>query len=186
MSLPGATSSPFTSPFVLRELSFHVSRGQTWTGPEQRAADPNHRRTFSHGELEVVAHAHRQLGQRQPLGQRPHRSEAGASRIVVACRGDRHQTPHVEVEVAEPVDQAGDEAGLRAAPDRVVGQVDLDEHPGAGGVASDLLPEPQAIDGLPECDEMGDLADLVALELADEVPPGVGREPAAFAVSSCA
>ena len=44
-----------------------------------------------------------------------------------------------------------------------------------GCVAGDLLAEPQAVDRLPQRDEMGDLADLVALELADEVPADVGR-----------
>src|SRR5581483_753375 len=96
--------------------------------------------------------------------------EAGTGRVGRPDRRYGHQPAHVEAQIAQTLDQAGDETGLRAATGRVVGEVHLHEHRGARRAPGELLPDAEPVDRLPEADQVRDLADLVSLQPADEVP----------------
>src|SRR3954471_21703987 len=133
-SWPDATLLPFTSPFsLLGKLVFHAQRRETRTGSpsprsEQGGADADHRRTLLHGHLQVARHPHRALRQGELVGQRPHPAEARPPTVSRLRRPDGHEPVDTKPQVAQALDEPGDESGGSAAPGRVVRQVDLDEH----------------------------------------------------------
>ena len=136
------------------------------------------RRPLLDRDLEVVAHAHRQLRQ-SPSAAASSRSAANQRRGSPACGRHGHQAR--DVEPAPPAGRrrgAGTVAGSAAALLRLLAEVHLDEHPGARRAAGDLVAELGPVDRLPARDPRRERPHLVALEPAEEVPAHAARRRA--------
>ena len=108
------------------------SRRFAW--PEQHASDAHDRRALLDRDLEVVAHAHRELAEPE-VRRRGRASAANHGRGSTAVRRHRHETRDVEPGLAERVDERSPPSpGAHPAFWRLAGEVDLDEHPCAGRV----------------------------------------------------
>jgi len=126
-----------------------------------------------HGHFEVVGHAHRTHGKGEAVGQGDEGLESRPGRFWRTCRTDRHQAPDVKAEAAEVVDQCGNLPFGGAMLLGLAADVHLHKDGSAGCSPGDLLGGSDSIDGLPEADEVGDLAHLVALDSAEVVPANV-------------
>src|SRR3989442_6580082 len=112
------------------------------SAPEYRRSDPYHRRAFLDGDLEVAAHAHRELpehGGRHAVGhpavtQLAKLSEPGASVFrYIGQRRQRHQSNGPNSPTARRrIEQAPRLVRLGPEFRRLAGQVHLDEQLGSG------------------------------------------------------
>ena len=139
------------------------------SGAEERPADPDHRGPLLHRDLEVVAHAHRQLG--EPERRRPARAGAANQRRGSSPGGGTAMRPATSRPSARSAStSARHRRRAAAALLRLLRQVHLDEHPGARRPPGDLGAELGAVDRLPARDPRRERAHLVALQLPEEVP----------------
>ncbi len=104
------------------------------------------------------------------LGREQAKTPAGVFRRT--RRADGHQAGHLQAGIAAACHQPLGLLRGATAPPRNTGDVHLHQHPGARCPPGDLGGQPRAVHALPEADQTGDPADLVALEPADEVPAG--------------
>ena len=153
---------------------------------EDRRADPDDRGAFLDGDLEIVAHAHRQLGaasarrrRRATRSSRSGRSAAkyGPGRFRVVDRGrQQHQPGHPDGAAGGRPSKIGiDRLGRRAVLGRLAGEIDLDQHvdrasgarrrPRRASASSD-----GAVHRVDDVERGGGLARLVRLQMADEMP----------------
>src|SRR5699024_1682132 len=153
-------------------------------GAEDRRADAHDRRALLDRDLEVSAHAHRQL--RQLLGtelladgvpQLPQLARGGADRVGIArVRPDRHQADGPQHRARpQPLGHRGDLPGRRGASALGVlaGGLDLHQHvplhPGHLGAALERIGDPLAVHAVDRPGEGDHVAGLVGLQAADEV-----------------
>ena len=141
------------------------------SGAEEGPADADHRRPFLDRDLEVVGHAHRQLGEPERGSRLAQRREPPARLAVVGRH--RHQAVDREaVARGERVDERGDarRAGSRpsaAPPPRFTST--STRAPGARRAIS--APSSARSTDCHHVDPRRERAHLVALELPEEVPP---------------
>src|SRR2546425_4872953 len=154
------------------------------SAPEYRRSYPYHRRAFLDGNLEVAAHAHRELpehGGRHAVGhpavtQLAKLPEPGAS--VFRCIGQRrqrHQSNGPNGTTARRlVEQPPRLVRLRPEFRRLAGQVHLDEELGSGAClcrhTGELLEQLDAINRLNRRECLDRPPRLVRLEMPDQVP----------------
>ncbi len=162
---------------------------------EKSPPQTDYRRSFGHGQLEVVAHTHRHFA--KPEGARKTRDIAESSPGLFA-RGmrsaDRHQPSHIQARRPRRLDQGGHLAdagpvaggsyrhaitaqvalaGPIALPDS--GSTDLHQHGGRRPPAREAKSSLNAVEALPEVDVRGKSGKFVALEPTEEMPADAGR-----------
>src|SRR5690606_18778420 len=85
-------------------------------------------------------------------------------------RAHAHEADHVQAEVTTRPDERGPLLRRAPATPGQAGEVELHEDPGPGRPAGDLACQRLPVDRLPQVDHARQLADLVRLQPADEVP----------------
>ena len=124
-------------------------------------------------------------GSPRSVGQGDQEPEPGPGQLRLTRRADAHQALHHQALGPAPVHERRGLGRVTAPAVRQPGQVHLHEHAGAGRPLGDLDRQPGPVDGLPQVHERGELAHLVGLEAADEVPaPGAGPAPRSPASST--
>ena len=109
-----------------------------------------------------------------------------AARGSPCCGGTVMSPPTSSPSAAQRVDQRRDLAGRAAALLRLVPEVHLDQHPGAGGAAGDLGAELRPVDRLPARDPRRELHAPCCAGAARGSASARARAPAVLASSSCA
>ena len=144
-----------------------------WPEAEQRGADANFGAALLDGDDEIAGHPHRALVEAEFVDEFAHPTEPRPRRLAVAPGGsDRHQPAHDQPPFGRPIDQRRGLPHVAASLARVAGRVDLDQHATARCPLGDLVDRRGAVETAPDVDDVGQLADLVALELPDEVHLG--------------
>lgn len=158
-----------------------MSRYDSFT--ENGRPHPDHGRAFLDGHLQVVAHAHRQVGARaqQAVTQAAQMPELGPDRLGFSLKGgDAHETREPDMAHGRGLpDQRRQFLRLAAAFLILVADVDLDEDldhsADRAGASVDLLQSLERGHRLDDIDAMDQMTDLVRLKGSDHVPDGIGR-----------
>ena len=152
---------------------------------KQRGSDADDGGAFFDGDLEIAAHAHAQLRQRgteDGLGAGLEFAQALEIRARFLGDGterrDGHETVDLDAREGVQLIQFGEELlGLVAELAGFAGEIDFQENGhGLGrllGALGDLARDGEAIHALDELEEFNGIADLVGLEVADELPAGL-------------
>src|SRR5436305_1639265 len=114
-----------SSPPWPASLSSQVAAFRSWT--EESSANSEHRRSFLHGHLQVVGHAHGTHRKSEAGGELPDGAEGRPSRFRGSGRADRHEAEDVEAERGEVDDETGHVLRPSAVLLWLAAHVDLDE-----------------------------------------------------------
>jgi len=151
-------------------------------GAEDRLADPHDGRAFLDGDLEIPGHAHRKpgqpgVGQDRLVAQRAQQPEAGPHTVGVGAEHrQRHQAARFKPGIiGEPFDEGQQRVRLQAELAGFSRGVDLHEHievaPLRLQAAIEGLGQLDAVEGVKFGGEARQIFGLVALQMADDVPP---------------